>query len=1201
MYKRALLLTAATVALLSGPAYAANTTEPITKKVTTKLTTSGTNIDVTTATNSTGNTTSTGSIQIPSSSTDSATPAVEINSNNTVTLASTTELTFNGTTDAVGIQADSGYKGEIINGGTIELTGDGTDKTGILIGVPSGTVGTFTGIKDTTNDPVSTALPFSPYNPTGLTAIALQSGSVLEVQGDGSTGIQLTTEDKLVGDIIDAGSITATATSLTATAATDAVTGIDLQTLSTMDGNLSIPAGGSVISTGAGARGIVANGQLNGSITNFGEISAIGTSTPSTTKVNPEAGSALVIGGNVTGGIYNGGPGNGDTETARATITTTGTSPALDITPEFDSAIAAPITIGGYTDPLKVFGDVSLLNRGTISASPTSVDNDATAAAINGVSSTDEVTFTNGIVNAGSISAGVTTDSKSVAGTSEATALAIGDFVQVNQNTDATTGFGKGYALVNSSESGEGSITASISGDGPGTASAIIIGQSTTTSGTNGGTTLTSLFNSGTISASAETTDTTIASLSAYGIADTTGTLTTITNSGTISATSTLLDNRANIADAIDLSNATTATTITNTGTISGDVELGSGQDTITVSGSPAVPSTLSGNIFFGGSANNVLEVDGGGQVIGKSAGATVTGNVLETPSGRVAVTVENGGTLTVTNNGYAENGTTALETSTGTLTTGAEPGLRVSTLTVMNAGTLGLTLAQPFNLNLVDNDGPVVTSTGAINIDASSIVNLSFGSFVSSTDADPAKFIVFDAPTGDLHIADGASIATSVDSNVPFLFTGSPCTVNAPTPGIAACTTPPETTTDSQLALELKPKTSQEIGLTGYAATLFPDVNKALAVDSALGSAVIDAGLNLPGATSAKVDAAGQKVYQGIYSAFAPDVTGASRALAISLTDEATGPVGARQRALRMYAGQDSDLTIWGQEFAQRLNIGSSDERTGYDNTGFGFSMGADSGDPHDGRFGGAFTFYSGNTSEKEPRTSKTSSEWFLGTAYSDWRGKGLFVDAQGTVGYGQLTGKRSLIIDGTTEADAQGKRASELLAGGVTTGVIMHTGGTVFMPQLSLDGLTLREEGYTENNSAALTTAATDGFDLHVKPYYANSLRAFAGADLRQDLNFGTFFLQPELRGGYRYDFIDGAEKLKAEFACSTVTDGCGATSFSLTGPDPARANLVAGGGVAVTTGAWSIGLNYDYLRGIGGTKGQNQTATLTLLGRI
>ena len=74
---------------------------------------------------------------------------------------------------------------------------------------------------------------------------------------------------------------------------------------------------------------------------------------------------------------------------------------------------------------------------------------------------------------------------------------------------------------------------------------------------------------------------------------------------------------------------------------------------------------------------------------------------------------------------------------------------------------------------------------------------------------------------------------------------------------------------------------------------------------------------------------------------------------------------------------------------------------------------MGADSGDPVSGRYGGAFTFYSGDTHEKEPRDSKTTSQWYMLTGYSDWRGRGLFFDSQIDIAYGDLNGKRTLEID--------------------------------------------------------------------------------------------------------------------------------------------------------------------------------------------
>jgi hypothetical protein len=54
-----------------------------------------------------------------------------------------------------------------------------------------------------------------------------------------------------------------------------------------------------------------------------------------------------------------------------------------------------------------------------------------------------------------------------------------------------------------------------------------------------------------------------------------------------------------------------------------------------------------------------------------------------------------------------------------------------------------------------------------------------------------------------------------------------------------------------------------------------------------------------------------------------------------------------------------------------------------------------------------------------------------------------------------------------------------------------------------------------------------------------------------------------------------------------------------FSITGPDPAKGNIVLGGGLAVTTGAWSVGVHYDFLRSDMGNS--QQDGMLTLVGRI
>ena len=165
-------------------------------------------------------------------------------------------------------------------------------------------------------------------------------------------------------------------------------------------------------------------------------------------------------------------------------------------------------------------------------------------------------------------------------------------------------------------------------------------------------------------------------------------------------------------------------------------------------------------------------------------------------------------------------------------------------------------------------------------------------------------------------------------------------------------------------------------------------------------------------------------------------------------------------------------------------------------------------------------------------------------------------------------------------------------MLAGGLTSGAIFNFGSTVITPQVSLDGLTMREDSYTEANGGDVTGG--DGFDLHVQPYYASSARTFVGADLREDINFGDFYIQPQARVGYRYDFLDGAVKLNANFVGVSPLD-----EFSIEGPEPSKGNIVLGGGLAFTTGAWSLGGSFDYLRANSGNT--QMDGMLTLLGRI
>jgi Autotransporter beta-domain len=1317
--KRALMLTAAATALLSGHAYG------LTSVCSTTTSTPG-NCDITTtygyplftgavAPNVVNAQSTGGGLTVDTNGLLSLgvnppqAPAITINSGTAAAptiVTNATEISYQGITYATGVLLEEAsvpatanlygnaenFTGEFINSaGTIDMLGAGTNKTGILIAggayfqsststntsttsvYSDASTGQYPNTAGSTTAPTGlgvftggNVIPAATGNGTSASPIAiyLESGSTLEVQGTTSYGINLIGPTystsptavvtpaggaSLIGDIDVGGSILMEPTTIGSTTATQNVAVNIAGWMQSagqpnnpalvaalgnanepyaMVGNLNILPGGVISSEGAGAQGVVVLGAMNGGIFNSGEIETFGTTTPSTAlnAVDPEGGSAIAIGNNITGGIDNNGPSVKGQATASATISTVGTAPAIDISPSVisgsnsgNASYAVPITIGLVQSDSDYPGQFSLLNRGTISASSEDPNQNTNAVVMSG-SQADAVTLTGGIFNSGAISAAATTNTLSATTSVTATALSIGSYTNVGTGSGQTGGT---YSIINSTENGAGNgkITASVSGPDVGIATAINISQfaSGVVSAANPTGAL-SLFNNGAITASATTTqpDTTAGTLNAYAVLDNSGTLNTIVNQGSIVASVTTLDTNAeapinsgafdfeNEAIAISTaSNSTSPVTINDTATasgpatITGDIYFGSKNGTLNVVGLNSTDfASIAGNIIFENTTttHDVLNIGTAGLVVGQ---------IVEKNGGSVDITIAQSGELS-----YQTSGQTNLNATTSVAVQKGVP-LSVGNLAVQSGGELNLTLSQGYNVNVYSGVSVLNTQTASIGDPTGGIhpLTVSFGSFISTplTATNPnnsaSEFVLIDSKTpiqiSTTELADLTTLYTGNNSGnaanangIPYLFTSNVCTFNVANANASQqCQgTEPISATDSQIVLQLEPKTvgtgANQIPLTGYAAKMFPYVNQALINDNTLGAAMIN-------------DVTNKETAQAAYASFAPDVSGATRATAISLTDSATNVVAARQQALRMYGNQEGATTLWGQQFAERLSQANSNSLTGYNDSGFGFVLGMDDGDRVDGRYGGAFTFFTGGMSAKEPTSSKTSSEYYMFTGYTDWRGKGLFVDTQATVGYANLKGNRYLTLDppaGSTEApltrDAQSQRPSELLAGSIATGGIFTAGSTVFMPQVDVDGLTMREEGYTEGNGG-------DGFDLHVQPYYADSLRAFVGADMRQDFNFGDFYLQPELRAGYRYDFLNGAQKLKANFASVNTLNGQSYNPFTIEGPDPGHGNLVLGGGAAVTTGAWSIGLNYDYVKAANGPS--EQTGILTLIGRI
>jgi len=998
-----------------------------------------------------------------------------------------------------------------------------------------------------------------------------------------------------------------------------------------------------------------------GSFVNAGNIQLVGTTFPNSRGGNLESGSAVVIGNVIDGGFVNAGPGTSSNVAASVIssagiVSSTAVSPVLLIDPtqsitSTTTSPRGPAILGPVTPDIDSNdAGYSFINRGTIHAQALDPQLSSSSVVIEGASSTyytclsasvgscdtgthsvtqavtdsngvtRNVTYTarGGLLNTGTISAASVTNLNNTSSIS-ATALHIGDYATVPNITVLAE-------TISGSTTTPGTINASVSGVGGGSAFAVSMSTRANVPEIDVG-------KGASIVASVQTNtvapDKSIATSSSpftlfsEAIVDQSGTLKTVNNAGTIQATTTTLVPQAGaitatVTRAIDLQSSNSGTTtINNSGSILGDVLFApaGGNNVFNV-----------GNVTSGGTLG-VINTTANYAVVAQSVIGSVSNGPPLTNAALIDFGSGTGNQLNVGGYGYvnadihtaaasaldinvAPNGQLFVASNTVNLPNDNNT-LQVHNLSVSSNGTLGLSITQN-NLSALT---PVIQSTGGtVNLTGANLA-LQFGSYISTTNGDPNKpseqTITLIRSTSAINDTPASLLQQNAQlaQNTPFLFE-SPASAgivagdNGPTPLSNASA--PDSSGQYTLQLHLLPRSvgatnadgSPGLNLSGDAARQFPFVTRALATDPQLGAAVATSMTiyNTPGQAGSGINVkASQQQAEQVFSQFAPDTSGGVREIAIMLTDQATGPVAARQRLLRSYGNVSGDMTLWGEEFTGHINNKGDPTPSGtsvsFKDHGFGFAVGVDAGGPRTGWFGGAFTFYSGDVDQLLPRATRTETEWYMLTGYTDWRGKHVFLDTQLSAAYGNFTETRSITVGNITR-DALSKRPGVMLAGGVNMGMITHVlGGIEIDPHVSLDGLTLREEGYSENNGGA-------GFNLDVAPYFANSLRTAVGADIKGTVTLWGIGLTPEGRVGYRYDLLQQAVKIRAAF---DSTGGLGQTGNTMvfTGPDPDSGNVFGGLSLNAGTDTWSLGINYDWVRG--NNNSTTQVGTVTVLGRI
>ena len=838
-----------------------------------------------------------------------------------------------------------------------------------------------------------------------------------------------------------------------------------------LNGNLAAGSTGSLV--GQNITGILVTAPISGSLTTSGSVSVAGTATFTSTQVDPLSGSAVAIASNINGGILNAGPTGAGDSTPISTLVSTSTLPTLAIQPSIAGAAATNIVIGGSSDTVNP--NFSLINRGTIR----NTDNDPGISTIGlqigeSGAAAHTVTLTGGIYTSATISASAETDNmfatSAQPASANATALMIGNGAIINASGGTALG------LLN-----VGSIAATVTGTMPAVATGVLIQP---------GGILTSLSTSNTISGTAVTTDTTISSLTSYGIRDLSGTLTSITNSGHITAVATILDNNAQQSIAIDLSHGATQQTITTSGIIQGDVLFGSAG-------------------MNGGVAGNQLTIEG--------VNAALAGAVHTASGGTVDVHLSQGGTGGVLNTAAA----------------------RITTLTVGQDGIVQVALNQ--------------SSTAAAVISATGPIRFGFGSQVTLV---PTSFLPNNGTYTLIHSDTSltfADIAATTAQPIPYIFDGA------------------ITQSGNNLVVTLQRKTAAELGLTGNTAAIYEPLAQSALTENAFGAAL----LTLTNAEDV----------QTAISSEVPDIGGGVRALAIAMTDSATGVVGARERGLVLApANQQDEFRFWAQEVYDQVSASRTSVSSGFSGAGQGVAVGVEWGALPSVRYGLAFTFFASQQAEAHPADNKTDGDWHLLSFYAGWRPGNFFVTPEVNFGQADYTSRRGIAIGDNFSRTATANWSGYLGSGAITTGYVFPIGGLQLIPELSVDGLYLHENKYNEQGAGAA--------DLSIGSQELKSARGFAGLITQGSFNWETGVLQPQFLLGWSYDFLNRPNTVTGVFTSAPNAP------FQLTGAHVDSNRIIGGLGITYSVGYWSAGLNYDAALAAGGV---SQSATFSLSSRF
>ncbi len=600
---------------------------------------------------------------------------------------------------------------------------------------------------------------------------------------------------------------------------------------------------------------------------------------------------------------------------------------------------------------------------------------------------------------------------------------------------------------------------------------------------------------------------------SAYAIVDRSGKINSLTNSGALSAF--IQTGATGKAIAADLSANTTGVTVINTGAINGDVLLGAGNSSVSITGAN---SKVNGAITYQAGAlktgNNTFTLNGG----------TVSG-LVDLGNGTHTVALSNGA-----------KATGGIGQGTGTLSLGVDASqLTILSAKPVNASTATFTSASTLNFG-IDNSATtlpngLLRSTGAVSVSANSKITATFTGLIEGE-----KTITV-IRAGALSL--GAPLSTIATAPVSY--------INSSTFSISA-------TDPNALLLTVKRKTATDLGLGANTTAIYNAFNTALNAD-------------VPLVTTLSALQT-QDEFNNAIRQLMPDSSGALRQAALNNQDMAAGAVrrrlvGVAKNGMPDHAAGDV-ASFWAQALGDYGDQRAQGEQSGFEVWGLGIALGADMPVFNDTtNIGVSFaeTWHSANlkVSAKSPVEFYNSQVNF----YGRYSGRSIYVQGSFGGGYNSYNQERQVKF-GDISRLAIGKWKGYEYGGVAEVGYMTRFSAYQFNPYVRGAYQKNHENAYTE-------TGGGTGIDLTVAGRNADSARASVGFTVDRDFPiYYDSYVEAELRGNFTREFKNDPYAVTAQFAV-----GSAFTNMS-NARNPNRANI--GIGISHKDSYSSVSVDYD-----------------------